>query len=31
MPNCFLLLLVTVVPFPTAVVAEYWGIPAAPS
>ena len=29
--NGFLLLLVTVVPFPTAVVAEYWGSPAAPA
>jgi uncharacterized membrane protein len=29
--NGFLLLLVTVVPFPTAVVAEYWGTPAAPA
>jgi|HubBroStandDraft_5_1064220.scaffolds.fasta_scaffold465692_1 uncharacterized membrane protein len=29
--NGFLLLLVTVVPFPTAVVAEYWGTPAEPA
>jgi uncharacterized membrane protein len=29
--NGLLLLLVTVVPFPTAVVAEYWGTPAAPA